>query len=152
MSSDYFDALGLVRTEELIAADRYYGTQQFWTRVIDYGFSKTREEALEKWGHDRVLSDAVRVVRMPVPRDHLRFCRRAHGRPRDHQVAGQVAQEVFKAAGDPNMFPEQIKEGLRPWKAAQGLRPCAIRPYHRQRNLRLRRWKILSSGVSKLYG
>src|SRR5580698_4455673 len=67
MSSDYFDALGLVRTEELLAADRYYGTQQFWTRVIDYGFSKTREEALEKWGHDRVLADAVRVVRMTRP-------------------------------------------------------------------------------------
>src|SRR5207245_10451512 len=67
MSSDYFDALGLVRTEELLAADRYYGTQQFWTRVCDYGFSKTKEEALDKWGHDRVLGDVVRVVRMMRP-------------------------------------------------------------------------------------
>src|SRR5467141_4395787 len=67
MSSDYFDALGLVLTEELLAADRYYGTQQFWTRVCDYGFSKTKEEALDKWGHDRVLSDVVRVVRMMRP-------------------------------------------------------------------------------------
>lgn len=67
MSSDYFDALGLVRTEELLAADRYYGTQQFWTRVCDYGFSKTKEEALDKWGHDRVLADVVRVVRMTRP-------------------------------------------------------------------------------------
>src|SRR3981081_2266111 len=67
MSSDYFDALGMVRTEELLAADRYYGTQQFWTRVIDYGFSKTKEEALDLWGHDRVLAEVVRVVRMTRP-------------------------------------------------------------------------------------
>jgi len=117
MSSDYFDALGLVRTEELLAADRYYGTQQFWTRVIDYGFSKTREEALEKWGHDRVLSDVVRVVRMtrPIVIASVFVGGRTDGHG-NHQVAGQMAQEVFKAAGDPNMFPEQIKEGLHPWK------------------------------------
>lgn len=117
MSSDYFDALGLVRTEELLAADRYYGTQQFWTRVIDYGFSKTKEEALEKWGHDRVLADVVRVVRMsrPLVITSVFVGGRTDGHG-NHQVAGQMAQEVFKAAGDPSMFPEQIKEGLRPWK------------------------------------
>src|SRR6516225_10794670 len=53
MSSDSYDALGLLRTQELLAADRYYGVEQYWSRAIDYGFSKTREEALEKWGHDR---------------------------------------------------------------------------------------------------
>ncbi|MHB8413634.1 MAG: PIG-L family deacetylase [Candidatus Acidiferrales bacterium] len=117
MSPDYFDALGLVRTEELLAADRYYGTQQFWTRVCDYGFSKTKEEAFDKWGHDRVLSDVVRVIRMTRP---LVITSVFVGEPSDghgnHQVAGQIAQEAFKAAGDPAMFPEQIKEGLRPWK------------------------------------
>jgi LmbE family N-acetylglucosaminyl deacetylase len=116
MSSDYFDALGLVRTEELLAADRYYGVQQYWTRVIDYGFSKTREEALEKWGHDRVLSDVVRVVRMtrPLVITSVFVGGRTDGHG-NHQVAGQMAQEVYQSAGDPNMFPEQIKEGLRPW-------------------------------------
>jgi LmbE family N-acetylglucosaminyl deacetylase len=117
MSSDYFDALGLVRTEELLAADRYYGTQQFWTPVIDYGFSKTKEEALEKWGHDRVLADVVRVIRMtrPLVVTSVFVGGRTDGHG-NHQVAGQMAQEGFKAAGDPNMFPEQIREGLRPWK------------------------------------
>ena len=67
MSPDMYDALGLVRTQELLAADRYYGVDQYWTSVADYGFSKTREEALEKWGHDRVLSDVVRVIRMTRP-------------------------------------------------------------------------------------
>lgn len=117
MSPDYFDALGLVRTEELLAADRYYGVQQFWTRVIDYGFSKTREEALDKWGHDRVLADVVRVVRLtrPLVITSVFVGGRTDGHG-NHQVAGQIAQEVFKAAGDPTMFPEQIKEGLHLWK------------------------------------
>ena len=117
MSSDYFDALGLVRTEELLAADRYYAAHQYWTRVCDYGFSKTKEEALEKWGHERVLGDVVRVVRMtrPLVITSVFVGGRTDGHG-NHQVAGQMAQEVFKAAGDPNMFPEQLKEGLRPWK------------------------------------
>ena len=117
MSSDYFDALGLVRTEELLAADRYYGTQQFWTRVVDYGFSKTKEEALDLWGHDRVLADVVRVVRMtrPLIITSVFVGGRTDGHG-NHQVAGQMAQEAFAAAGDPAKFPEQIKEGLRPWK------------------------------------
>jgi LmbE family N-acetylglucosaminyl deacetylase len=117
MSSDYFDGLGLVRTEELLAADRYYGVQQFWTRVCDYGFSKTKEEALDKWGHDRVLADVVRVVRetRPLVITSVFIGGRTDGHGH-HQVAGQMAQEAFKAAADPAMFPEQIKEGLHPWK------------------------------------
>jgi LmbE family N-acetylglucosaminyl deacetylase len=117
MSSDYFDALAIVRTEELLAADRYYGTQQYWTPVADYGFSKTKEEALEKWGHDRVLGNVVRVIRMtrPLVITSVFVGGRTDGHG-NHQVAGQTAQEAFNAAGDPNMFPEQLKEGLRPWK------------------------------------
>lgn len=62
MSPDFFDALGLVRTEELLAADRYYGGKQYFTRVVNYGFSKTKEESYDNWSHHRVLYDAVRVV------------------------------------------------------------------------------------------
>src|SRR5437868_10566779 len=117
MSSDYWDALGLVRTEELLAADRYYGVDQYWTRVCDYGFSKTMQEALAKWGKERVLGDVVRVVRMTRP---LVVTSVFVGGPSDghgnHQVAGLMAKEVFEAAGDPTQFPEQIREGLQPWK------------------------------------
>lgn len=116
MSPDYFDALGLVRTQELLAADRYYGVDQYWTRVIDYGFSKTMAESIEHWTRDRVLADVVRVVRTVRP---LVITSVFVGGPSDghgnHQTAGALAQAVFKAAGDPNMFPEQIREGLRPW-------------------------------------
>lgn len=116
MSNDMYDALGLVRTQELLQAGRYYGAHQYWGREIDYGFSKTREEALEKWGYDRTLSDVVRVIRMTRP---LVITSVFIGAPTDghgnHQVAGQMAQDAFVAAGDPNRFPEQIREGLRPW-------------------------------------
>ncbi len=117
MSTDFYDELGLVRTQELLQSGRFYGVEQYWGTVIDYGFSKTREEALKKWGYDRVLSDTVRVVRMTHP---LVVTSVFAGAPTDghgnHQVAGEMAQEVFDAAGDPNRFPEQIRQGLKPWK------------------------------------
>jgi len=116
MSIDMYDELGLVRTQELLQAGRYYGVDQYWGSVIDYGFSKTREEALEKWGYERVLSDVVRVVRMTRP---LILTSSFAGAPTDghgnHQVSGQMAQEAFVAAADPKRFPEQLREGLRPW-------------------------------------
>ncbi len=116
MSPDYFDALGLVRTMELLSAGRYYGVDQYWTRVVDYGFSKTMPESIGKWTHSRVLADVVRVVRIARP---LVITSVFVGGPSDghgnHQTAGAMAQEVFKAAGDPAMFPEQIRAGLRPW-------------------------------------
>ncbi len=116
MANDFDTALGLDRTQELLAADRFYSVTQYFSTVIDYGFSKDKQEALDKWGHDRVLGDAVRVVRMVRP---LVITSGFIGSPTDghgnHEVAGQVAQEVFNAAGDPNAFPDQIKEGLRAW-------------------------------------
>jgi LmbE family N-acetylglucosaminyl deacetylase len=116
MSANYFDGLGLVRTEELLAAGRYYGVDQYWTRVVDYGFSKTKAESIAKWTHDRVFYDVVRVVRMTRP---LVITSVFVGGPTDghgnHQTAGAMAQEVFKVAGDPNVFPDQIAAGLRPW-------------------------------------
>ena len=116
MSMDLYDEMGLLRTQELLRAGRYYGVDQYWGTVIDYGFSKTREEALDKWGYERVLSDVVRVIRMTRP---LIVTSVFVGAPTDghgnHQVAGQMAQEAYVAAGDPNRFPEQLREGLRPW-------------------------------------
>jgi LmbE family N-acetylglucosaminyl deacetylase len=117
MSDDYWDALGLVRTEELLGAGRYAGINQYFTSVADFGFSKTKEEALAQWGKERVLADVVRVVREVRP---LVLTSVFVGGPSDghghHQVAGEMTQEVYLAAGDPNAFPDQIKAGLMPWK------------------------------------
>jgi len=116
MSSDFWDQLGLVRTNELSAADRYYGVHQYWSCVADFGFTKTKEEALQKWGYDRVLYDSVRVVRMTRPLVVTSvFAGNVSDGHGQHQVAGQMAQEVYKAAADPKVFPDQIRAGLRPW-------------------------------------
>jgi LmbE family N-acetylglucosaminyl deacetylase len=116
MSNDYWDRLGLVRTQELLAASRYYGVDLYFTRVVDFGFSKTREESLQLWGRDRVLCDVVRVVRMERPlvmtSVFIGNLTDGHGQ---HQVAGQMNQEAYKLAGDPSVCPDQIKEGLLPW-------------------------------------
>ena len=113
MSGDFNDALGLVRTQELLAADRYLGVDQLWGTEVDFGFSKTKEESFAEWGHDRVLYDAVRAVRLYRP---LVVTAVFIGGPTDghgqHQVSGEIAQEVFEKAGDPKVFPEM---GLEPW-------------------------------------
>src|SRR3954451_9363117 len=115
---ELFDAVGLIRTEELLLAGRYYGLdRQYFTTVVDYGFSKRLEEALVKWGRENVLRDVVRVIRLDRP---LVVIARFQGNERDghgnHQAAGLITQEAFRAAGDPAAFPEQMRDGLRPWR------------------------------------
>src|ERR1700744_1363 len=117
MSGDFDDALGLVRTQELLAADRYMGVDQMFGTEVDFGFSKTKEEAFAKWTHERVLYDAVRAVRLYRPlviaAVFIGGVTDGHGQ---HQVSGEIAQEVFKAAGDPKVFPELTAEGILPWQ------------------------------------
>lgn len=119
VGSSLFDELGILRTLELLESDRYYGVEQRFTRVADFGFSKTPQETFEKWhGHDIALADMVRVIREFQP-DVITS--RFQGTDRDghghHQAAGILAREAFRAAADPNRFPEQLKEGLLPWQA-----------------------------------
>jgi LmbE family N-acetylglucosaminyl deacetylase len=113
------DELGILRTLELLEAGRFYGVEQRFTRVADFGFSKSPEESFEKWGgHDTALADVVRVIRTFRP-DVI--VSRFDGSGRDghghHQAAGILSREAFRAAADPNRFPEQIREGLLPWQA-----------------------------------
>jgi LmbE family N-acetylglucosaminyl deacetylase len=117
MSAESYDALGLIRTNELLKSDEYYGAQQLWGTEADYGFSKTQEEAFAKWSHDRVLYDAVLAVRMVRPQIILStFVGAASDGHGHHQVSGEIAQEAFKVAGDPKVFPEQLKNGLQAWQ------------------------------------
>jgi LmbE family N-acetylglucosaminyl deacetylase len=116
---ELFDAVGLIRTEELLVSNRYYGVdRQYFTTAVDYGFSKRLDEALEKWGREAVLREMVHVIRTERP---FVIVSRFQGNERDghgnHQAAGLLTQEAFKAAADPKMFPEQIASHLRPWQA-----------------------------------
>src|SRR5882672_6914769 len=116
---ELFDALGVIRTEELLQARRLDGAEQFFGHTFDYGFSKSRMEAEMKWGGQRdTLGDFVRVIRMFRP---LVVYSRFTGTPADghghHQEAGYLTPLAYKAAADPNEFPEQLREGLRPWQA-----------------------------------
>jgi LmbE family N-acetylglucosaminyl deacetylase len=117
VGSELFDALGLLRTEELLDADRYYGVdEQYFATLTDYGYSKRLDEALAKWGRESVLRDLVHVIRMSRP---FVVVSRFQGTARDghghHQAVGLLSREAFDMAGDPRSFPEQIAEGLRPW-------------------------------------
>src|SRR6267378_1381630 len=118
LGSNLFDVLGVVRTLEVLAADRYYGVEQRFSRVADFGYSKTPEETFQKWqGHDIPLGDIVRVIRTFRP-DVL--VARLSGTDRDghghHQASAILTKEAFRAAGDPKRFPEQIAQGLQPWQ------------------------------------
>ena len=134
IGSELFESLGIIRTEELLQARRLDGGEQFFTRFMEYGFSKQRSEAARIWGEKEVLGDMVRAIRMFRP---LVIISRFAGTPADghgqHQLAGYLTPIAYKAAADRNQFPEQIAEGLEPWKAlklyvGQGFAPNAANP------------------------
>jgi LmbE family N-acetylglucosaminyl deacetylase len=109
--------LGIIRTQELLAARQIDGAEQFFTRAIDFGFTRTADETLGKWGHNRILSDVVWVIRRYRPDVILLGF---SGTPRDghgqHQTSAILGKEAFTAAADPKMFPEQLKY-LQVWQA-----------------------------------
>lgn len=117
---ELFDALGIIRTEELLAARRYDRCAQFFTRAYDFGFSKDPQEAFAKWGREATLSDLVRVIRRYRPDIIISVWQGTkddgHGH---HQAIGLLTPEAFHAAGDPSRFSEQLNQGLHPWQARQ---------------------------------
>jgi LmbE family N-acetylglucosaminyl deacetylase len=111
------DLLGVIRTQELLAARRIDGAEQYFTRAIDFGYSKTADETLAKWGHEQILSDIVWVIRKFQPDVVvLRFSgtsRDGHGH---HQSSAILGREAFVAAADKQRFPEQLQY-VQPWQA-----------------------------------
>jgi LmbE family N-acetylglucosaminyl deacetylase len=114
VGSELFEALGVIRTEESMAARRLDRAEQFFTPNYEFGFSKSAGDTFTKWDHDQILGDYVRVIRYFRPEIIIS---RFTGTPRDghghHQVSGIITQEAFKVAADPNRFPEYGK----PWQA-----------------------------------
>jgi LmbE family N-acetylglucosaminyl deacetylase len=122
IGSEQGPELGVIRTQELLAARKIDGAEQFFTRAIDFGFTKTASETLQKWGHDSILSDIVWVIRRYRP-DVIVLV--FSGTPSDghgqHQVASILGKEAFTAAADPAKFPEQLRYAA-PWQAVRLVR------------------------------
>ncbi|MFN5885666.1 MAG: PIG-L family deacetylase, partial [Bacteroidota bacterium] len=108
--------LGVIRTQELLAARRIDGGEQFFTRAYDFGFSKSPEETLQKWNRDSILSDMVWVIRNFRPDIIItRFATDGSGGHGHHTSSAILAEEAFDAAGDPTRFPEQLQY-VETWK------------------------------------
>jgi LmbE family N-acetylglucosaminyl deacetylase len=113
---ELFEALAVLRTEELLAAHKFDGAEQFFTRAIDFGYSFSIEETLEKWGHQEILGDYVRMIRTIRPDVIVGFVFDGDGGGQHHQTSSRLTLEAFRAAADPAKFPDQIAEGLRAWQ------------------------------------
>src|SRR4051794_28906493 len=113
---ELFEALGVLRTEELNALHRFDGAEQYFTRAVDFGFSFSIEETFDKWGRDEIVGDYVRLIRTVRP--DVIVSMSPGVRPGDgglhHQASALIAREAFEAASDPSRYPGQLQDGLRP--------------------------------------
>lgn len=112
IGSEQGELLGLVRTQELLAARRIDGAEQFFTRAVDFGFSKSAEETFAKWGHDAILADVVWTIRRFRPDVFVVGIGAGHGH---HQASGILGREAIAAAADKTRFPEQLR-WVQPWQ------------------------------------
>jgi LmbE family N-acetylglucosaminyl deacetylase len=112
------EALGVLRTEELLAVHRYDGALQYFARAYEFGFSVGVEETFAKWGHDETLGDVVRAIRTFRP-DVILTLPLDEPTHQHHSASALLAREAFRAAALPDRFREQVQSGLRPWQAAR---------------------------------
>jgi LmbE family N-acetylglucosaminyl deacetylase len=113
---ELFHDMGVLRTSELMSAHRLDGAEQYFTRAIDFGYSFDPQEVINKWGRDTIVGDYVRLIRTLRPDVVLTMNIQGRGGDRAHEATTILTREAWRAAGDPAQFPEQIKEGLRPWQ------------------------------------
>ncbi|MDR0793676.1 MAG: PIG-L family deacetylase [Chitinophagaceae bacterium] len=143
--------LGLIRTQELLAARRKDGAAQLFSSAYDFGFSKTTEEALRNWGHEKLLSDAVWIIRKYQPDVIItRFppdARAGHGH---HSASAVLAREAFTAAADSTKFPEQLKLGVTVWQAKRLL--WNTYSFGNTNTTNDRQFKIETGGYNSLLG
>jgi LmbE family N-acetylglucosaminyl deacetylase len=117
IGSELEEALGVLRSAELMAMHRIDGAEQYFTRAYEFGYSFSVEETLQKWGKEEILGDMVRVIRTFRPDVIVGLPLGGEGGGQHHQTSGRLTKEAFRAAADPDRFPEQIQGGLRPWQA-----------------------------------
>jgi LmbE family N-acetylglucosaminyl deacetylase len=124
-------ALGVIRTQELLAARSVDGAGQYFTRAVDFGFSKSTDETMRFWNHDSTLADVVRIIRTFRPDVIVMRFTPTLGGHGNHTASGVLAMEAFDAAADPAQFPEQLRT-LKPWKTRRlfwnVFRPDSVMP------------------------
>src|SRR3954469_3076255 len=113
---ELFRDIGVLRTSELVAAHRIDGAEQYFTRAIDYGYSFDPEEVINKWGRDAIIGDYVRLIRELRPDVMVTMNIQGRGGDRAHEATTLLAREAYRVAGNPAMYPEQLRDGLRPWQ------------------------------------
>src|SRR5437867_6086080 len=113
---EIFEALGLLRTGELAALHRFDGAEQYFTRAVDFGYSFSIDETFEKWGRDEITADYVRLIRTIRPDVVFGMAPVGNNGGLHHNASAVISHDAYLAAGDATKYPEQIKEGLRPWQ------------------------------------
>jgi len=114
---EIFEGLGVLRTEELAALHRFDGAEQYFTRAVDFGFSFSIEETFQKWGRDEITADYVRMIRTIRPDVIFGMSPAGNNGGQHHNASAVISHDAWKLAADPTKYPEQIKDGLRPWQA-----------------------------------
>jgi len=115
IGSEQGELLGVIRTQELLASRRIDGAEQFFTRAIDFGFSKSLDETMSIWGKEKILSDVVWLIRAFRPDVVVTRFTPTQGGHGNHTSSAELANLAYVAAGDPSRFPEQLKY-VQPWK------------------------------------
>ena len=113
---ELFRDIAVLRTAELLSAHRIDGAEQYFTRAIDYGYSFDPQEVIQKWGREDIVGDYVRLLRTLRPDVVLTMNIQGRGGDRAHEATTILFREAYYAAGDPSKYPEQLREGLRPWQ------------------------------------
>ena len=117
LGTEQGDLLGVLRTQELLQARKIDGAEQYFSRAVDFGFSKSAKETLDFWGKDKILSDVVWVIRKFRPDIIItRFQGTKADGHGNHTASEMLAAEAFKLSGDSTKFPEQLKY-VKPWQA-----------------------------------
>lgn len=121
IGSELGEKLGMIRTQELLKARQIDGGHQWFSRAIDFGFSKTPEETLKIWDKNKILSDVVWAIRQHRPDIIInRFDHRTSGSTHGHHTASALLSvEAFDISGDPTQFPSQLKQ-VKPWSPKRG--------------------------------
>jgi LmbE family N-acetylglucosaminyl deacetylase len=144
--------LGVIRTTELLAADSHYGVHQYFTRAVDTGFSKSAERTMKIWGPVIPLEDMVRAIRTYRPDVVINGWGGVHWGHGQHQASGIYTPEAVADAADPTKFPQQIAEGLKPWKVELEVRPAGSFGFGPSSGLPAGAVQLPVADVSQLWG